>query len=139
MYPCVRGIVDIPGKRLEEIVVSDGYAGWNQIRKRCGRTTKHNVLACCLEIVVDDRERSRPVPSADRLRVVTPAMNIGNVGVQNIRAGTVQRYSALHFLSWKTVDIATINNEVMRHCFISSLSRLSEPDDVVNDYTRVRG
>src|SRR5262245_9919806 len=113
MHPCIRWIINVPRELLEKMIAQYCYASRNQIRYGSRSATKHHILTRGLNVVVNDRKWSWAIPSANCLSIVPSTMNLRDVRVSDFGFCTVQRYSALDVLSWKTMNIATVNPQVV--------------------------
>src|SRR4029453_10917012 len=65
--PGISRMPDLPGQRLEEMVAADLDIGGDEIRNRWIGSPEHEVLPRSFEVVVDDLEWARAVPTRDSL------------------------------------------------------------------------
>lgn len=73
------------------------------------------------EEILDDLERAGPVPAADRLRVETHGVALGEVRVDDRAMGSVERDAAETVVTSVAVDQQAVENEVMRDPLASTL------------------
>ena len=76
---------------------------------------EHEVLARRFEIIVLDAKRAGAVPSADRLRVLSNGFDVGDIGIEDVRRGAVQGDPALLPQRRIAVDVAPIDDQIVRH------------------------
>src|SRR5262249_40604360 len=66
------------------------------------------------QIIVYDFERSRTVPSAERLRIGAALVTLGNIAVGHCDARAVQRDPASQARSFVPVNVTTIEVDIVR-------------------------
>jgi hypothetical protein len=114
------------------MIPSKDDVGGHQVRNRRIGAADHEVLARALEIVVLNQVGPWPVVATDRLRVLTDAFAVGDIGIDNRGVPAVERDAALLAELRVAVHIEPIQYERMRHLCESGLGRAAraERDDV---------
>ena len=120
--PCVlqldevldRPLLRPPADRLRNQVVADDDVARNEsLNGRIG-ATKQDVFGGALQIVVGDGERPGAVPAGDRLRVLADALAVRDVGAADCGGGAVQRHAPLLARVRVTVDVAAVDDDIVR-------------------------
>ena len=139
MLAGVSRVADFPALRFENVIAADLDVGWHETRDARIGAPKHDVLARAFQVVVDDAKRSGTIPAADRLRVVADAVNLRDVRVADGRVGAVESYATLHVLRGPTVNVRTIDDDMMRHLAQTRLfaPAVAEADQIVDHDVRI--
>src|SRR5262245_4188004 len=119
----------LPRQRLRDKIQAELYVGGDDVRNRRRGPAKHTVLARALQVVVDDLERPRPVPTADGLRVGADLVDVGDVRIDYRRAGGIDHYAPPDIAGGVSVNIAAVEDQVVRRLSQRSLIA-AERDDV---------
>src|SRR5215510_3356510 len=114
MSPRIRRMTLLPRERFVYVVQSELDVGGDQVRERRLGPAKHDVLPGALQVVVDDLERPRPVPSANRLRVGADLVDVGDVRVNDRDAGGIDHYSPPRVTISGAMNIAAVDDQVVR-------------------------
>jgi hypothetical protein len=118
------------------VVLSELDIRRNEAWNRWIRAPEQHIFPRSFEIVVDDPERSGAVPSSNSLSVETKAVTVGYVGIKNIGGRAIECYSARNICRSMTVNIATVEYQVMRQQRCVSFRAFPQPDDsIVEHYT----
>ena len=112
------------------MVVSDLDVGRHEVANRRVRAPEHDVLARRLQIVVHELERARTVPPHDRLGVLRLVLELAQIGVDHGQPTAVQRDAALRRLPDQAVDVATVDDDVVRQRVRAPLAPRAELHDV---------
>src|SRR5262245_22006450 len=110
----VSGMAFLPRERLIDVVQSELDVGGDHVLNRRLGPTEHNVLPRAFQVVVDDFERPRPVPTADGLRVGADLVDVGDVRIDYRRAGGIDHYAAPDITAGVAVNIAAVDDQVVR-------------------------
>jgi hypothetical protein len=125
----VLSITMVPGERLGEVIAANLDVGGREVGQARIAASEHDVLARRLQIVVDDLERPRPAPSPHRLRVFSPAFEVGDVGVDDGGGAAVERDAAAAAHPGVPVDVAAVEDEVVgqsRHLLLLGRAQADE-------------
>jgi predicted nicotinamide N-methyase len=115
------------------MIVLNGDVAWDQRGNRRVGPAEEQVLTGGFEVIVGDRERARPIPSGDRLRVLAIGLDLGDVRVADGRGRAVQGDAALLAVGRITVDVARVDDQIMWHHRqrVLRARSVTELDDVV--------
>src|SRR5205814_382577 len=94
MYARIRGIVDFPRKRLEEIVAAHLDIGGNEIWNSGVSPSEHDILAGRFQIIVDDLERPGAVGGEQGLGIGDFVVKVREVGIDHRSANAVHENAA---------------------------------------------
>ena len=96
------------------------------------RAAEHEILAGRFEVVVLDQERTRPVPSGDRLGVLAGGLHVGDVRPGDGGRRAVERDAALLAARGIAVDVAAIDDQIVGHAIEAGLREgaVAERQDV---------
>src|SRR5262245_35248492 len=109
----ISGMAFLPREWFVDVVQSELDVGRDQVLNRRPGPAEHNVLARAFNVVVDDLEGPRSVPSANRLRVESFAMAVRDVRIDYRRARAVERDAAPNGSGVIAVNVAAVNDQVV--------------------------
>ena len=92
------------------ISMSDG----TRLRMAGSAPPEHDVLGGALEEAIRDLEWARTVVAQDRLRVVPRGVDLGDIGVDHRTGGAVQQHTAPARQAGVTVNVAAIEDQIVR-------------------------
>ena len=139
--PLRAGIARIalpPRERFEEVVVSDVDVGGHQVADRGIGATEHDVLAGSFQMVVDDLEGTGPVPAHDGLGVGAGLLEIGQVGIDDREGLAVQRDAPPAASDRIAVQVAAIDDDVVRQHRVAGLLPRPELHQAVDESAGLR-
>src|SRR5262245_51498194 len=134
---CVARIANSPRERLEAVVAPELDVRRRQVYDFRIGAAEHKILARALEIVIDDLERARAVPAADRLRISANLVTVGDVRVNDRGRGAVERNAAAQSDRAIAVNVESVQDQVVRHLGQRSLI-IAERDQVGGERSGVR-
>ena len=124
----------VPWKRIhrfEEVVCSDLDVRGHQAADRGVGPTEHDVFGGTLEDIVQDLEGARAVVAQDRLRVTPRRVYLGDMRVDDCGGGTVQQDAASSREVVVPMDVAAVEDQVVRRVGVGGLVA-AECDDRVD-------
>src|SRR5215510_14158359 len=110
----VSGMTFLPRERFIDVVQSELDVGRDQVLNRWLSPAEHNVLTRALQVVVDDFERTRSVPSANRLRVESFAVAVRDVRIDHSGAGAVEHNATSNGAGVVAMNVAAVNDQIVR-------------------------
>ncbi len=122
------------------MIPTEHYVLGHQSGNRGVGAAQQKVVPRRLEIVVLDRVRARTVPSRDRLRVLPPHLDLRDIGIDDGGLAAVERDAALLPFQRIAVDIAAVDDDLLRRLRAIALRRaaVAEQDDVAGAVLRRR-
>src|SRR5215510_1712183 len=123
-------IVCLPGEWFRDAIQAELYVRGDHARNRRRGSAKHNILARGLQVVVDDLEWPRRVPTADGLRIGADLMDVGDVRINYRRPGGTEPYAAPDIAGGVAVNIAAVDYQIARRLSQCSLIA-AERDNVI--------
>src|ERR1700730_3211967 len=114
MSTCITRTCHHPTQRFEEVIPANFDIRRNTIDERGLSPTKHDVFPCCLQLVVHYLKWPRTVPTRDSLRILALDVNVGNIRVNYRQKRPVERNPALHVPFRRSMNVAPVNDDVMR-------------------------
>src|SRR5262249_41210282 len=103
----------------------------NQVLYAGVRAAEHDVLPGAFEIIVDDFERARSIPTANGLRIGADLVDFGDIGIDDSGRSAIDVNPASRVFSGVTMNITAVDDQVIRNLREGALIR-AEVHDFIN-------
>src|SRR5690606_1608431 len=113
LHTCVRAVAFFPAQGLVEAIASHLDISWDHLVNGGLGAAEHHILPSTFQIVVDDREGARTVPTGDRLGIRTHFLEVREVRVDHRRVPRVQGHSPTRPYHRVSVNVASVEYQMM--------------------------
>src|SRR5438034_2389331 len=127
-----------PARGLEEVVSADLDIRRHEVGDRRVGAAEHDVFAGGLEVVVHDLEWAGAVPAHDGLGVEVLILEVGEGGIDDGEGFAVERYPSAAGLTGVAVDVAAVDDDVVREQSLARFAPGPELDEAVGEGTGER-